>query len=79
MLKVYTTTWCPDCVRAKRFLNDRHIAFEEINIETMPGADQLVRTHNQGKARVPTFDLDGRYFAASPFTPTQFARDLGLN
>ena len=76
MLKMYTTTWCPDCRRAKRFLADRHIAFEEINIEETPGADVLVREHNQGKARVPTFDLEGRYFASSPFDPVQLARDL---
>ena len=33
-VKVYTTHWCPFCVNAKRFLNEKNIEFEEINIET---------------------------------------------
>ena len=33
-VKVYTTHWCPSCVNAKRFLNEKNIEFEEINIET---------------------------------------------
>ena len=33
-VKVYTTHWCPYCVNAKRFLNEKNIEFEEINIET---------------------------------------------
>jgi glutaredoxin 3 len=30
---VYTTDWCPYCVRAKRLLSARGYAFEEINVE----------------------------------------------
>ncbi len=33
-VKVYTTNWCPYCANAKRFLNEKNIKFEEINIET---------------------------------------------
>ena len=33
-VKVYTTHWCPYCVNAKRFLNEKNIEFEEINIVT---------------------------------------------
>ena len=33
-VKVYTTNWCPPCANAKRFLNEKNIEFEEINIET---------------------------------------------
>ena len=32
-VKVYTTHWCPYCPNAKRFLNEKNIEFEEINIE----------------------------------------------
>ncbi|MBQ33865.1 MAG: glutaredoxin [Candidatus Marinimicrobia bacterium] len=32
-VKVYTTHWCPYCTNAKRFLNEKNIEFEEINIE----------------------------------------------
>tara|TARA_Y100000780_G_scaffold147239_1_gene132667 strand:- start:97 stop:336 length:240 start_codon:yes stop_codon:yes gene_type:complete len=32
-VKVYTTHWCPYCAHTKRFLNEKNIEFEEINIE----------------------------------------------
>ena len=33
MVKIYSTSWCPSCVSAKRLLEDNSIEFEEINIE----------------------------------------------
>ena len=33
MVKIYSTTWCPSSIYAKRFLTDRGVEFEEINIE----------------------------------------------
>ena len=30
---IYSTTWCPSCVSAKRLLDEKQIAYEEINIE----------------------------------------------
>lgn len=79
MLKMYTTTWCPDCRRAKRFLAQRQVAFEEINIEDTPGAAELVIERNQGKRKVPTFDHGGRFFHCSPFDPAILERELDLN
>lgn len=33
MIKIYTTSWCPYCVAAKRLLTDRGKEYEDINIE----------------------------------------------
>lgn len=30
---IYSTSWCPSCINAKRFLDEKKVAFEEINIE----------------------------------------------
>jgi len=79
MIKMYTTTWCPDCRRAKSFLKDRHVEFEEINIEDVDGAAELVMEMNAGKQKVPTFDVDGRFFHCSPFNPQILRDELGLN
>lgn len=79
MLKMYTTTWCPDCRRAKRFLTERQVAFEEINIEEVPDAAHLVTERNRGRRKVPTFDHNGHFFACSPFNPAQMRRELGLS
>ena len=64
---MYTTTWCPDCRMAKLFLDSRVIAYDEVNIETTPGAAQLVMAANQGKRKVPTFVAGGETFHCSPF------------
>ena len=30
---IYSTTWCPACMSAKKLLNEKGISYEEINIE----------------------------------------------
>ena len=35
MVKIYSTSWCPSCVSAKRLLENENIDFEEINIEEL--------------------------------------------
>ena len=44
-LTVYSSPWCPDCRVAKGFLAQHNIPFEEIDIESTPGAaDEVVRS-----------------------------------
>ena len=75
-LKVYGTTYCGDCRRAKNFLRERGIPFDEVNIDDAPEAVDLVMRVNDGRRKVPTFEIDGRYFSCSPFNPEQLAEDL---
>ena len=77
-IRMYTTQCCGDCVRAKWFLNERQITFEEISIERTPGAADFVLRANAGKRRVPTFEIDGRTFHCSPYDPEKLLRELGL-
>jgi len=77
-IRMYTTQYCGDCVRAKWFLNQRQVAFEEISIEKTPGAADFVIRANQGKRRVPTFEVGGRTFHCSPYDPEKLSRELGL-
>ncbi|HEX8772509.1 MAG TPA: glutaredoxin family protein [Pyrinomonadaceae bacterium] len=78
-IKMYTTTWCGDCRQAKRFLTERGIAYEEINIEQTEGAAEFVMQLNDGKRKVPTFEVDGRVFNLSPYDERKFRRELGLS
>ncbi len=39
---MYTTTWCPDCRAAKKFLASKSLSYEEINIEKNPDAAGIV-------------------------------------
>jgi mycoredoxin len=77
-IKMYTTNWCSDCRNAKRFLKDKGIEFEEINIEETPGAAEYVMSVNNGKRRVPTFEINGRAFDLSPYDERRLQSELGL-
>lgn len=51
---VYGTTWCPDCVRAKRVLDQHKVAYQWIDITGDPEAAAYVEQVNRGLRSVPT-------------------------
>ncbi|HTT32590.1 MAG TPA: glutaredoxin family protein [Methylomirabilota bacterium] len=75
---LYTTSWCPDCWRAKHFLKARGVAYREVNIEEDESAEEIVLKANDGRRKVPTLEVAGRYFACSPFDPEQLASELNV-
>ena len=54
---MYTTTWCPSCKMAKRYLNAHDIPYQEIDIEVVPGAAAQVQAWARGYKTVPTFRI----------------------
>jgi mycoredoxin len=75
---IYCTPWCGDCRRAKQFLRERGVAFREVNIDEVPDAEKLVLEVNKGLRKVPTLEVEGRYFACSPFDPYKLANELKI-
>jgi glutaredoxin 3 len=63
-VKMYTTTYCPYCVRAKHILNRRNVPFEEIDVS---------RDHEKrawlvkvtGQRTVPQIFIDGEPIGGS--------------
>lgn len=56
---VYTTDYCPYCVRAKALLRHKGVAFEEVDV----GADDVLRDKmvaESGRRTVPQIFIDGR-------------------
>jgi mycoredoxin len=53
-IRVYGTNWCPDCVRAKKVLNQHQVAFNWIDIEKDSAAADYVVKINKGNRSVPT-------------------------
>lgn len=76
---MYTTTWCGDCRNAKRFLDARGIKYEEINIEEIEGAAEYVMSANDGRRKVPAFEVDGRVFNLSPYDERKLRAELRLD
>lgn len=58
-VELYTTPSCPFCVRAKRLLVERHIAYTEIDVSEDDDlrAEVMERT---GRRTVPQIFIDGR-------------------
>jgi glutaredoxin 3 len=56
---VYTKDFCPYCVRAKRLLDKKDVAYEEVNVE---GRDDLRvwLVEATGQQTVPQVFVDGR-------------------
>jgi glutaredoxin len=77
-LTMYTTAWCPDCRRAKTFLKERGVEFREVDIEKDPSAEEVVLKANDGRRKVPTMEIGGRYFACSPFDAEELAENLNI-
>ena len=51
---MYTTSWCPDCWRAKQVMNSMQVEYTEIDITHDPDAADLVVQLNKGNRSVPT-------------------------
>jgi glutaredoxin len=77
-ITMYSTMWCPDCRRAKKFLKERGVEFREVDIERDPSAEEIVIKANNGKRKVPTLEIGGRYFACSPFDAEELAENLNI-
>lgn len=60
MVEMYSTNWCPDCVRARLVLKRLKVAFVEIDIERDKAGYARVLEQNGGQRIVPTiFFPDG--------------------
>src|SRR3989304_3773412 len=56
---VYSTTWCPDCKRAKRFLGEQRVSYTNIDVEQDPEAMARVEAINRGMRSIPTMAFPG--------------------
>ena len=57
-VKIYTTTSCPWCHKAKKFLKDHKVAFKEINVgENQKAAQEMIK--KSGQTGVPVLDING--------------------
>ncbi len=80
-IKMFTTTWCPDCHATKAVLKSRGLEFTEIDIEQNPEAADYVMSVNGGKRSVPTLEFAGKAASMSGFSRAKLDTwliDVGL-
>jgi glutaredoxin 3 len=59
-VKLYSTSTCPWCTRAKQFLDANRIKYRELNVgEDKTARDEMLNATHQ--MTVPTISIDGEY------------------
>ena len=55
---VYSTPTCPFCIRAKQYLKDNNVQFEDIDVsENHDKAQEMIK--KSGQMGVPVLEIDG--------------------
>ena len=58
MIKIYSTSWCPACVKAKKYLCLKGLAFSEINVaDAHEDREEVFKV--SGQRTVPVLDING--------------------
>lgn len=58
MIKIYSTSWCPSCIKAKRFFDMKGWDYKEINVaDKHEDREEVFRV--SGQRTVPVIDIDG--------------------
>ena len=74
-VKVYSTPTCPYCIRAKQFLKDNNVVFEDIDVSANEAAGQEMISKS-GQMGVPVLEIDGTIVIG--FDKEAIKRSLGL-
>lgn len=74
-VKIYSTPSCPYCIRAKQFLKENNVVFEDVDVASDPAAGQeMVR--KSGQMGVPVLDIDGEIIVG--FDKERIRQALGI-
>ena len=75
-LLMYCRTWCGDCARARRWLDERGIEYTEIDVEDDRTAHERAAALNEGRLHTPTFECGTEI--CIDFRPDRLCEILGI-
>jgi glutaredoxin 3 len=64
-VEIYTKYGCPYCARAKALLGQKDVAYEEYEINSLPGKRDEMLERSNGRHTVPQIFIDGRHVGGS--------------
>ena len=74
-VKVYSTATCPWCIRAKQFLKENNIDFQNIDVSSdQQAVDELMQ--KSGQMGVPVLDIEGEIIVG--FDKERIKQSLGI-
>lgn len=77
-ITIYSTIWCPDCKRTKRFFAEHRVPFVNVDIEQDPEGMAFVEQANNGMHIIPTITFPDGSILAEP-SNAELAAKLGFN
>jgi glutaredoxin 3 len=60
-VEIYTTMLCPYCWRAKKLLEERGVAYQEVDVMADGGLRAEMRQRSGGRTSVPQVFINGRH------------------
>ena len=63
-VKIYTTPWCPYCVRAKRLLDKKGVSYQEIDVDADDEA-RIRLAQQTGRRTVPQIFIGEQHVGGS--------------
>jgi len=74
-VKVYSTPTCPYCIRAKQFLKDNNVEFENIDVSSdQAAAEEMIR--KSGQMGVPVLEIEDEIIVG--FDKEKIKQTLGI-
>lgn len=73
---MYCTPWCPACRRARAFLQQYNLEWQEIDISRDRAAAQRLKSWANGNETTPSFEIDGQVVV--DFNRTRLMDLLGI-
>ncbi|UCB56424.1 MAG: glutaredoxin family protein [Candidatus Omnitrophota bacterium] len=74
-VKIYSIPTCPYCIRAKQFLKENNIPFEDVDVsENQEAAQEMI--DKSGQMGVPVLDINGEIVTG--FDKDRISQLLGL-
>ena len=74
-VKVYSTPSCPYCIRAKQFLKENNIDYEDLDVSVNQASAQEM-VSKSGQMGVPVLDIDGEIIVG--FDKERIKKALGI-
>ena len=76
-IKVYGTSWCSDCKRAKQFFGEQRVHYDFIDVDADAEAMAYVENVNDGKQIIPVIEFEDGSTLIEP-SNAELAEKLGL-
>ena len=74
-VKIYSTPTCPWCIRAKQFLKENNVVFQDVDVSSdKQAADEMMQ--KTGQMGVPVIDIEGQIIVG--FDKEKIKQALGI-